>query len=158
MTKREFDTWCTRNLDTLRTKIVKEYPKVKDTIDNDIIEFYTHVVEKELYHLHSYGSYLYAWVYNRNFRYHKKHKHNSQIEIESIPEIIEETEDTEVLEHLCQLIEELPLDFKILYDLYYVQELTTREIGKIHGISHVGIHKQIKRMQKILKQQLCSQQ
>jgi RNA polymerase sigma factor (sigma-70 family) len=158
MTKNEFDTWCSKNLDSLKAKIVKEYPKVADSIENDIVEFYEHVIER-LEQIKSPGSYLYTWVYNRNFRYYQKHKNTTHIDISEIPDIPEEEDPyQEYRDKLDILLDNLPLDMQILYQLYYVQGLTTREIAKIHGLTHVGIHKQLKRMQAKLKTQLCSEQ
>jgi RNA polymerase sigma factor (sigma-70 family) len=156
MTKPEFDNWCNKNLEALKAKLIKEYPKVKDNIDNDTIEFYTHVLDR-LDSIKQPSHYYYAWVYNRNFRYHKKHKYTEHIDISEIPELPEETDPLQQYrEKLDLLLEQLPLDDKILYDWYYVQELSTRKIATMLGITHVGVHKQIKRMQQKLKEKLCS--
>ena len=154
MNKEQFDNWCTKNLDSLKAKMIKEYPKVKEQIDNDTIEFYFHVVER-LDSIKQYASYYYAWVYNRNFRYHKRHKNTSDIDISELPDIPEEEDPyQEYREKLDVLLEQLPLDDQILFDLYYNQDLSTRDIGKMIGITHVGVHKQIKRMQLKLKEKL----
>jgi RNA polymerase sigma factor (sigma-70 family) len=165
MTKSEFDYWCNHHIPRLKVELIKKYPRCKALIDEDIVEFYEHILDR-LEHILCPSSYLHTWVYNRHYRFHSTktaertghmvYTKNFKIKLTNeLPENYEEADEyNNMADQLLDLIDELPKADQILYQLYYVQELTTRQIAEIYGLTHVGIHKQIKKMQQKLKNKL----
>lgn len=166
MTKQKFDEWCNQSIPQLTRKLVKKYPRCKNSIAEDIVEFYEYVLTKALADLQCPESFLYTWIYNRHYRFFsgtvaQRTSHMSQrmlIKItDQLPDLPAETPDTALLEDLDKILHSLPLDDQKLYQLYYVDNLSTRAIGQMYNLSHTGIHKQIKKLQLKIKNQICLQ-
>jgi RNA polymerase sigma factor (sigma-70 family) len=150
VTRSEFDNWLTTDLNRIRRDILKKY-RVPD-IDADIAEFYLHAIQR-LEEITDVAGYLYSWVYNRNFRYTRKDRKIVYMDV--LPDTIadEETYD-ERIDRVYELVQELAIPEKRLYELYYVKGWTTRRIAKMHGISHTGVAKQLQRLQQSMKKEL----
>ncbi len=150
MTRIEFDKWISTRLPVIRRDILRKYPRVTD-IDADIADFYLHAIER-LHLIKCPSSYLYSWVYNRNYRYTRKDR--KIIYMDVLPDIADDTEYDMLGDRVLDIVDTLALPEKILWDLYYVQGLTTRKIAKMHNLSHTGVAKQIQRLQKQITKEL----
>jgi RNA polymerase sigma factor (sigma-70 family) len=161
VTKPQLDKWLSSNYVRLMNYLPKKYPKCTSP-NQDLSDFYIHIVESERYlSITNIEGYLHSFVFNRHYRYHSSRKSPSILEerkgfqvfiTDTLPEPLENNENSETLiEQIDVIIEQLPLDFKILFNLYYVEGKSTREIGKLHGLSHVGIHKQLKKLQELVR-------
>lgn len=168
MNKRTFDKWCASSLTDCQKELIKKYPKCRETISEDVADFYINVVEKDL-NLTNPKGYLFAFIYNRHYRYfsnqkakltgHLEWKTNCKIKLMDYPidaaEIEpDDSEKTEQLERILILVNQLPLDYQNLYRLYYVEGKSTRQIASLHKLTHSGIHKQIKKLQNKIKTNL----
>lgn len=169
MTRIDFDNWCTENISKLKLELVKKYPKSKKTIENDISNFYMHVIERALPEVKDPKAYLFQYIYNTHHRFFSKIPkpgyiiHSKRIIIELGYEAQDDTYEENAytltdlyLDALPNLIKELSLDERILYDLYYVNSNSTRKIAKIINISHLGVSHALKHIRTKLKKGLDS--
>lgn len=153
MTKSEFDTWMSVNYVTLAKKLRTKYPKAKEHIETDFADFYEHLLPK-LSDIDNPKGYLYQFIYNRHYRFTK---FNSKVTyVAEVPETLDETDNRhELLNAVSAAVDQLSLEYKTLYKLYYVDKLSGRAIGKKIGISHTGVHKLIKNLHQIIEKEIC---
>jgi RNA polymerase sigma factor (sigma-70 family) len=71
-----------------------------------------------------------------------------------LPDVADDQEYDTTGDRVLDIVDTLALPEKILWDLYYVQGLTTRKIAKMHNLSHTGVAKQIQRLQKMIQKEL----
>lgn len=175
MLKEEFDKWCNENYNKLRKDFIKRYPKCKDSIDTDFSDYYTHILNKHLVHLNDPFAFFHKFIFNRHYRYHSLHKNekagilvnNNSCTIkltESFNSLdVIETEDHSIEDELSvydfllkaneiviKASRKLALDDKKLFNLYYINDLSFRQIGANYGLSHTGIAKQVNQIKKSL--------
>jgi RNA polymerase sigma factor (sigma-70 family) len=153
MTKQIFDKWCNDGIDDLRKELVAKYPKSKQYIDEDISEFYQHMIPI-LHKIQNPRAYLFQWVYNRHYLYHT---YIPKIKfVDELPDLIDEVyQENQIIDDVIKIIEALPLDYQVLYHLYFVKKLSGRAIGRHLGISHSGVHTQIKELKNKIKEKIC---
>lgn len=171
MVKQDFDNWCTLELPKLRCELIKKYPRCKQSITQDLSDYYEHVITKQLQTLENPKGYLFSFIYNRHYRFFsttvtERSGHlvfNKNLKIKITDEHIEYPDneiDTAEIERQLQvqkvqeIIHVLPLYDQKLYDYYYVQGKTIRQIALDLDLSPGGIHKQIKKLQLKVKKLL----
>lgn len=171
MDQKQFNLWCQRELPKLRIDLVKTYPKCKLSIQEDVSDFYVHALER-LQDIKDIKAYLFGWIFNRHYRFFSNRMpqrsgyltHRSSLKIKLVENYVDDIQTPEIedeiitlhLDNLRILIEQLPLHDQKLYQLYYVENQSLRKIATEFGITHSGVHRQIQRMRKKLKEQLTT--
>ena len=110
------------------------------------------------------GKALNGWIYriasNVSRLYWRKHKHKEVIGIEGIempnsgkgePE---KTEHNEQLEHLKDVVEQLPQKLRETIILHYIQQLTIAEATEVAGINQGTFKSRLNRALKILRKNI----
>lgn len=108
---------------------------------------------------HEMNSYIVIIIRNTSINLYNKNKRNS----ERSTELDEEQTAVEVdffnnidYEHLVQIISGLPLIYKEVLLLHYVEEFTVKQISAMLGISIDNVRKRTERAKKLLKAELES--
>lgn len=166
--KMELDNWCSKRLKSLKSLVMHKYPKCRSHIDTDISDFYIHVIERKG-SIENLDAYFLTFIFNRYYRFFTNSDQESgfltntkkcKIQIvEDLTDLISDTDQDEDLDlhqiqSISDIIVKLPLDYKRLYQLYYQDGLSTRQIGRLLNISHGGIHKQLVKLKNIVKEKL----
>ena len=166
MNKKDFDEWCQRELTGIKKELMKKYPRCRPTLDLDLSDFYEHVILKQLDDLNDPKGYLFTFIYNRHYRFfsntpqatqrlgHLVYQKGLKIKlVEEYTDLVEDEEDEEDerIAKITEIIHHLPLYDQKLYQYYYVQGKTIREIALQLDLSPGGIHKQIKKITKKVK-------
>jgi len=177
MSKSEFDLWCENNFTILEPILKKKYPKCANTIQQDLSEYYVHVIERVLPDLHCAKSYLYQYIYNTHYRFHNSRKNEREgylinnshcsIKLTDKPQYHLSSDNSEnnfdefntykepMTHKVLNIIDyDLSLDEKVLYKLYYNESLSTRKIAKMYNLTHMGVAKQLTRIRKKVKKLL----
>lgn len=170
MTKVEFDKWFTENYNYFITKFSKQYHQSKEQIAEDLSDFYIHVIDgNRLNKIEKFKSYLASFIYYRHYQFFAESKaqregylvNNKKVSIKlyevlSDLEVAEEdlSEDLveERLNQIQSVVNKLPLDYKILYDLRYVKGLKIHEIAALYGLQKPWISKKLKRLREKVKE------
>ena len=108
---------------------------------------------------HEMNSYIVIIIRNTSINLYNKNKRNS----ERSTELDEQQTTVEVdffnnidYEHLVQIISGLPLIYKEILLLHYVEEFTVKQISAMLGISIDNVRKRTERAKKLLKAELES--
>ena len=108
---------------------------------------------------HEMNSYIVIIIRNTSINLYNKNKRNS----ERSTELDEQQTAVEVdffnnidYEHLVQIISRLPLIYKEILLLHYVEEFTVKQISAMLGISIDNVRKRTERAKKLLKAELES--
>jgi len=144
----KFNEWMSANYNRLIKQLANKYPKCRATIHSDVVDAYELIVSKNPMTILNWEAWIYQFVYNRHYKFFKKHKLNDtvnveQLEIESCQ--YDEERDNQ-LTQLQQIVKDLPIDYQNLYQLHYVEGLSGREIAKRLNLHYTGIYKQINRL------------
>ena len=98
-------------------------------------------------------SYLIIIIRNASFKIYnsnkKRSEYNESIEDKEIPVNVDFYDKMEY-DSLIGIMNELPVIYRDILFLYYRDELSTKEIAKLLGISENAVYKRIERSKKIL--------
>lgn len=164
MSIEEFNKWCDDNIEKEIVLLRRQYPKCRKSIRDDISDFYIHVAEKVIDELICPKKYLYQYVYNRHHRFFAGQRNNDfllnlkNLKIELVKDLVDDREDIEYnedqyadVDRVSEIIKTLPLYDQKLFQYYYVEGQTIKEIAEYIGISHNGIHKHIVKLRNAVK-------
>ncbi len=137
-----------RYLFTVSWRILQEEKKAEDVVHEVLLRFF----EESIYTLKEpnfYLSYLKKMVVNRSIDLWKKEKNLLSLDTDEILALEEEEEsegDFEMQwESLLQQVSKLPERYRMMIELYYLQEYSHQEIGEILKISNSNSRVLLKR-------------
>lgn len=157
----EIDKYFQDNYNTLREELINKYNKCKDTIDEDLVDVFYHIKSRNI-QLNSIKGFIYQFIYNRHYRFYQKKKYQTvsldemfEFDIEQENYDYEEAYDYEdKYNRLKDVVKSLPLDKKVLYDLYWIRGLSYRKIAELLTTQHSLVAIQINEIKSILWEQL----
>lgn len=169
MTKAEFDQWCESNLKNLAKELSKKFPKSRETIWEDFSDFYDLIINKHIPDLKDPLGFLHSFIWHKHYRFYSNQQrgdlmvNTKRFKIELLEDYskyanLEDSpyEDQTIDSSIWQAITILPLDQKNLFQLYYIDNLSTRQIAKRLNCSHTGIAKQLNKIRKKIGDSICS--
>jgi len=146
LTKIEIDSYFSANYNILVKELSKQFPKSKQTIDQDLSDCYLYLLRKPVYKIRAL---IFQYIFYKHHKfYNKKHIH---VEISTLQLEATEDEFDPLPELVREAVSKLPLDLQKLYSLYYEQGLSSRTIGKYLNISHTSVCTLVKELQNKVK-------
>lgn len=132
----------------------KDYDEARDVLQEGFVKVFT-----KLEQFHFEGSFE-GWVRRImvNTAIEKLKFMKRSVSIEVIPEKAEDLEESELppisQKEMLQMIQELPAQYKLVFNMYVFEELSHREIGEMLGISEGGSKSNLSRARAILQEKI----